>query len=32
MLSALSAEENYTGIEVGNIFSESLTITCAAPS
>lgn len=32
MLSTLSAEENYTGIEVGNIFSESLTITCAAPS
>jgi len=32
MLSTLSAEQNYTGIEVDNIFSESLTISCAAPS
>lgn len=32
MLSTLSAEENYTGIEVGNIFFEHLTLTCAAPS
>ncbi len=32
MLSQLSAEVDYAGVEVGNIFSESLTISCAAPS
>lgn len=32
MLSELSAEEQYTGVEIGNLFSESLSVTCVAPS
>ncbi|WP_093038935.1 DUF1007 family protein [Roseovarius azorensis] len=32
MLSELGAEVEYTGADVGNIFSESMTISCAAPS
>ncbi|KGM87221.1 ABC-type uncharacterized transport system, periplasmic component [Roseovarius mucosus DSM 17069] len=32
MLSELTAEEQYTGVEIGNLFSESLSVTCAAPS
>ncbi|MGI3210204.1 DUF1007 family protein [Roseovarius tibetensis] len=32
MLSELSAEEEFTGIEVGNLFSDVMVISCAAPS
>ena len=32
MLSELTAEDQYTGVEIGNLFSESLSVTCAAPS
>lgn len=32
MLAELTAEEEYSGAEIGNIFSESLMVQCAAPS
>lgn len=32
MLSEMSAEEQFTSVEVGNLYSESLIISCTAPS
>jgi ABC-type uncharacterized transport system substrate-binding protein len=32
MLADLSAEEQYTGVEVGNLFSDIMVISCRAPS
>lgn len=32
MLAQLSAEEEYTGVEVGNLFSDTMVISCRAPS
>ncbi|MFU8778877.1 MAG: DUF1007 family protein [Roseovarius sp.] len=32
MLSQMTTEEQFTGVEVGNLYSETLFITCAAPS
>lgn len=32
MLGEMTAEEQYSGVEVGNLFSESLSVTCAARS
>ncbi|MGX0876187.1 ABC-type uncharacterized transport system substrate-binding protein [Roseovarius sp. MBR-154] len=32
MLGELSAEEQYEGVEVGNLFSQAMVLSCAAPS